>query len=513
MRVFPEEPRYTEMNEHALPLGIVLVTLLALVLRLYGLANQSLWIDELITLEQGRAVGYPLWRQFLDDYHNPLPMVVISSLSRLGGGEALLRLPGALLGALSVPLLFSLGRRFFGARVGLLAAFLLAVNPFHLYHSQELRGYAWMLFFGLAASLVATEDRRSFNWSQALALLLLGVATTWSNLQGLFWMGSLGLACLLAGFVHRHDLHRWGLAFGGILLITSPWWMGTFATHEHERLVPGETVGVPMRGETTFNAWAMPYAGFVLVAGNTLGPTPRELSAAAASGSSGMELVAREHWGVIVGVFGLALVLLVAGIRALGRRSLFLLLWVLLPVLFAVLLAWRNVKPFNPRYVIAVLPAFLMMMAAGLDALPRRASLALLVAWLSFQGLGLYRYHFMPEYGREDVRQAVQVVVSREGREDFVLVPTVELVFRWYYSGHNPVQGYWGDQMTSPQLVRDQLAQMHPDRRYVWYLRCRPWHDDPQNWLMDALYEAGEEKAHFQLPGVELYLFDRGGAD
>lgn len=513
MQVFPEEPRYTAMNESALPLGIVLITLLAAVVRIYGLGHQSLWIDEIITLDQGRVPGSPLWRQFLDDYHNPLPMLVITAVGRLSTSEMWLRLPGALLGTASVPLIFELGRRLHTARTGLIAALLLAVNPFHIYHSQELRGYAWMLFFGLAATLVALGGRERFSWQRAIALLVLGVATTWSNLQGLFWMGSLGLACLAKGVVHRRDLPRWSAAMGGILLLTSPWWLGTFRTHEPEHLVPGERVGQPMRGETTFSAWALPYGAFVLLAGNTVGPLPREISAAAAAGGHGLELVDRSHWAVIAGVGGLALVLLIAGLRALGRRSIFLLLWVLLPVLFAVLLAWRNVKPFNPRYMIAALPALLLVLAAGLDALPRRAGLALLVAWLCFQFVGVYRYHFVPECGREDVRGAVRVVETRETPDDFLLVPTVDRVVRWYYSGRNPMARYYGDEVDSRQEARERLAAMEPDRRFVWYLRCRPWRDDPDGWLLNALEESCTERARFRLAGVDLFLFDRGRSD
>jgi hypothetical protein len=268
-----------------------------------------------------------------------------------------------------------------------------------------------------------------------------------------------------------------------------------------------------MRGATTFNAWALPYAGYVLAAGNTLDPTPRELSLRAAEGAKGRELIPRRDWPGIAGVGGLTLVLLVVGIRALGRKSLWLLLWVILPVLFAVLLAWRNVKPFNPRYVIVVLPALLLVIAAALDALPRGASVALLIAWLSFQLLADYRYHFVPEYGRDDVRGAAKVVRSREGPHDFVLAPTVYPVFRWYYGGRNPVEPYWSDQVRSPEDAEALLRELHPERRFIWFVRCRPWHDDPHGWLLGALSRGASQKALFQLPGVELYLFDRGGAD
>ena len=52
-------------------------------------------------------------------------------------------------GVLAVPTLYLAGKRTFGRNVGLLAALLLAVNPFHVFYSQEVRMY------GLVALLSA----------------------------------------------------------------------------------------------------------------------------------------------------------------------------------------------------------------------------------------------------------------------------------------------------------------------------------------------------------------------
>ena len=97
MDLFPDAPPRPSLSEERLPMALFLIFLLGLLLRLFGLSHQSLWIDEMITLRQGLVPGHGLWEQFLDDYHNPLPMVVITRLAHLSHSEMLLRFPGAVL--------------------------------------------------------------------------------------------------------------------------------------------------------------------------------------------------------------------------------------------------------------------------------------------------------------------------------------------------------------------------------------------------------------------------------
>jgi 4-amino-4-deoxy-L-arabinose transferase-like glycosyltransferase len=72
-------------------------------------------------------------------------------LNVLGSGEWSARLVAAIIGIISVPLLHFPIRRLFSSRVGLVAAFLLAVSPWHLYWSQNARFYtSLMLLYSLA---------------------------------------------------------------------------------------------------------------------------------------------------------------------------------------------------------------------------------------------------------------------------------------------------------------------------------------------------------------------------
>ena len=49
----------------------------------------------------------------------------------------------------------------------LLAGLLLAVNPLHLWYSQEVRGYATMLFFGLLTLLAYVRYLGKIFWPRS----------------------------------------------------------------------------------------------------------------------------------------------------------------------------------------------------------------------------------------------------------------------------------------------------------------------------------------------------------
>ena len=122
--------------------GVVLLILFGLALRLAWLAFQPLWWDE----------GYSVWfathpltqmaALTAQDIHPPLYYALLHGWAApLGTSPTALRLLSVVVGMLTIPLLFLVARRMLSARAALLAAFLLTINPLHIYYSQEVRMY------------------------------------------------------------------------------------------------------------------------------------------------------------------------------------------------------------------------------------------------------------------------------------------------------------------------------------------------------------------------------------
>ncbi|HLF29289.1 MAG TPA: glycosyltransferase family 39 protein [Anaerolineae bacterium] len=130
-------------------LTLISILLLATVLRLYRIDAQSFWSDEGNSARIAERNVALILEGAAGDIHPPLYYLVLHAWrSLVGGSEADLRALSALFGVITVGAVFLLGRRLFEARVGLLAAFLVAVNPFQVYYSQEARMYMMLAALG-----------------------------------------------------------------------------------------------------------------------------------------------------------------------------------------------------------------------------------------------------------------------------------------------------------------------------------------------------------------------------
>ncbi|MCC7358810.1 MAG: glycosyltransferase family 39 protein [Anaerolineales bacterium] len=135
----------------------------ALALRLYRLPANPLWLDELYGVQLGRLGLGAVLANSLADPHPPLNYVLLWLGSGLAAArsEWAYRWIAALAGAATVPLVYSLARRWAGVGAAALAALMLLLSPAHLYYSQEARAYASaMVLAALSAWLLLTDRLR-----------------------------------------------------------------------------------------------------------------------------------------------------------------------------------------------------------------------------------------------------------------------------------------------------------------------------------------------------------------
>ena len=163
-------------------IALYILTALAAALRLFDLthAPPGLNQDEAIgswlswcLLKTGHDMTGQAWPIFythgIGDYPSTLFLYLAIPFQFLGGLNVwTARLPSAVSGVLCVPLIAYVGNRLFGRRVALVAAALLALNPWHLFLSRFGVGASHCTMFALlvaalllAAELPLTDDRRT----------------------------------------------------------------------------------------------------------------------------------------------------------------------------------------------------------------------------------------------------------------------------------------------------------------------------------------------------------------
>src|SRR4030042_1866842 len=90
-----------------------------------------------------------------------LYLALLAAIFLLGQSDFVARLQAVLFGSLSLLLTYKLGEMLWTRKEGLIGAFLLAINAYHIHYSQEARHYALMVFLALASLIFLLRALRS----------------------------------------------------------------------------------------------------------------------------------------------------------------------------------------------------------------------------------------------------------------------------------------------------------------------------------------------------------------
>ncbi len=218
---------------------LALILLVAAGLRFYRLDAQSFWNDE---GNSARIAERPLW-QIIDgaggDIHPPGYYIVLAGWrSLVGYSEFALRALSALAGVLTVALCYAIGARLFDRRVGVIAALLIAINPFQVYYAQEARMYALLGTLSAASVLLTAAvltvpgEMTAGRFRPRRAAVIIGGCVL-VNAAGLYTHYSfpLVLAAESVGFLvwlmgrpkKLHGLLTWVLIQEAALVLFLPW--------------------------------------------------------------------------------------------------------------------------------------------------------------------------------------------------------------------------------------------------------------------------------------------------
>ena len=375
--------------------------------RLYRLDSQSLWADEglqyfIASAESFNEVFGRLFRTF----HPPLSYLIHHVFLQINDTAFFLRLPSALFGVASMPLVYVLARHLVSRPAAVLTLVVFSVSPFHTWYSQDGRMYAQLLFLSLLSTyclLRALEKDKSHWWGAYILAVVAGMYT--HVFMGLA-VSAQGLWILLC---HRRRLWAYCILGGVVTILCLPLvfqWGGLFFTSAEKTLAGVE---VPFEKRGGFSWLALPYTFFVYSAGFSLGPSVAELH----EERSVQYLVQFLPIIVLVGsIYGVLLVLGVVALRRqIGTESLALcLLGLVAPLLGVTILSLMTRFPFNPRYTIVAFPYFCLLAGGALAFLwqkNRWAGIVTLCAVLGVSTASLANLFFNPYYAKEDVRSAV----------------------------------------------------------------------------------------------------------
>lgn len=471
-RLFPFE---IDARRAAWLLG--LLALVSLAVRFFGLLDRPAWADEMWTL---RNLYSSNWGELLsiafDDYWPPLHYLVLNTVTRIGDtGLFWLRAPSALFGVATIVAMYFLTRELFASRLAaLVGATLLAGTTAHVLYSQEARVYSMQLFFTVLSALFFY---RSF-WAGRVspAFVAVTVLLTYSHsFSSWYYLGGQCLYVAVASLIWRDKeaFKKGFLSQLAVLLL----WTPLIAAFAYSRLArdivvptywatgPDDPAGlfsfVELYQEILVRSWAGA-ALMALLFGLAFVPLLRRIGAANSSGSdpasarsgsaaeSAAESATTEQ-------------------TAYARTLLFVLCWIVVPVLFSYVVSEAtSLDTFGSmRYHLTVLPAMCLLATAGVSVLRSRANLTAVAALLILlPAAQLARHH--KEFGleRPGMDVAAEIVRANERPDELIFVGNNFRAFAFYYRGVYPRMGseQW-DSLTSAHAHLTELYTMESVKR------------------------------------------------
>src|SRR5512138_131891 len=145
-----------EFDDVACWLIIIAITLFGGWLRILLIGTKGMWLDETFSVWLvNHSVPDMLQWIVRIDQHPPLYYLLLHSwVAHNGDTPYYTRLFSALFGTATIPIIYLIGKRISGDVVGLAAAVLLALSPFHIFYAQETRMYT-LLTFNAAVAIYA----------------------------------------------------------------------------------------------------------------------------------------------------------------------------------------------------------------------------------------------------------------------------------------------------------------------------------------------------------------------
>lgn len=491
--------------------GVAAAALAGAGLRFAALPAKSVWLDEAFSVWMAHHPPADLWAWLVRiDHHPPLYYLLLHGwLGWFGDGPGAIRGLSALCSTLAIPLLAGAGRALGGRRVGLAAAWMLALSPWQVRYAQEARMYGLLLlaaagaFYATARLLAYQPSSSSGKTGLSLWLLLVASQTaamlthnTTSVLLPVALNVGVGGAWLLArrapddslpGVAAHGFAWRWAAAQIAAVGLWAVVWLPGF--WRQVQVVEARFWLQPPVWANLAEYGQMLAAGFLPV-GSLVG------------------------WGALALVMGLAAWGVYAWRGAAVKLWLALALW-WIPPLIELAVSVRRPLFHLPSLIWTALP-FTLLAAVGWTALARRRTLAIGCAALALLvwGLGLRGYFVDFQKERWDLAAAHVAAAARPG--DLVLFNAtwVQLPFEYYLRAPGPAldlrgapvdlfaRGELEPVMTAADLGT--LAARVQGSDQVWLVYSHNWYTDPNGLIPAELDRRFAEVEIFSLPGIEI---------
>jgi mannosyltransferase len=372
------------------------------VLRIYDLGTESLWIDEAISMLWAKLSLSQIIERAALDIHPPLYFVLLHYWIHLfGASEFAARLLSAIIGIISLFMIYKVGSLVFDHEAGLLSAFIMALSGFHIWYSQDARPYSLLVLTSLLSMYFFIQLHRRRTHRDSIGYIVWSSLLIYTHYFGFFILLAQNIFSCTLSFLKKERIALAGgkwLLLQGLLIVSYLPWSGALMNR---------LLGIT-RKATDGVSW-IPLPSFQIV----------KDSLKTYAGSS--ELM---YLFLIFAVFA------IAGYRKKqgnpegcfsNAASICLgVLWFITPVILPLIISYIYQPMFVTRYTIAATPGLYIMTARGIQNTNYAAvkyGIIILIAALSLMNVR----HYYNRVDKQQWREAVAYVDANSKTQDKII--------------------------------------------------------------------------------------------
>ena len=383
--------------------------MLSTVLCLLFLGRRSLDLDEVTSLGYAHANWETFWTALIHDTNMSLYYLLLRAWTNLGTNEFVTRAFSIIPAVATVLLVYVFGTRFYSRGTGILAALLLTVNAFYIEYAQDARSYSLALCLVTLSCYLFISYVEHPSGKTWIGYVTASVLAVYSHFFAVFVLVAQWTSLLRA---RHHSLPWRGIITGAVSVtfLSLPLAIVTYLTHQSQNIAW-------MPRFTFLSAYPLLYL------------------------TGGYPWLDRVGGRVLMGAYvGLCLLGLMEIRRAWSEpatqagtwRYDFLLSWLAVPILltFGISLV---VPFFQPRYLIVVVPALVILASLGLLHVRQGGwRTGVLSVMLVLVARSLFFYY--TEFPKEGWREVTDYVASHAQAQDAILFYTLEDPYTYYVS-------------------------------------------------------------------------------
>ncbi|MBU1782596.1 glycosyltransferase family 39 protein [bacterium] len=488
---------------------IILILFGGAFLRFYHLGFESYWLDE------GQSVDCVLnFKKYFQDYfagdnsnHPPLYYILLYFWTYLGIHEFTTRVLSTIIGLFTILIIYQFTKKFYGKNTGLLAALFLSLSTFHLQYCQEVREYILLIPLSLLGIFSFNSYLQENRLKHLILFCIFSILGFWTHYFYAFTFVYLNLVYLFLFKKYKLRFRNWFLVQIIILITIIPILIPVFKTF----LIP---VAI---GASTAIDWLKPPNIYSLkdVFCSDLSSTIFLLSNPNISSLfrklAKLLFLLLFIWGFLYPIFRNSKNLTFV------TNHLVLSIYILFYPLFIYLISIYFKPIFNARYLVSILPVYLIIVATGVDNLKVSFLKYMTILFIFIISLSSsYAFFTQEVFTKDQYREVALYIQENEKEGDIICINSTwpGVVFGVYYNNYyhkgNLKTKYFSDQQNHYHQLLSSLLKNH---KRIWLVESNigVYKNENINEFVENNYSKLKEVLELNLVKVNLYLYKVSG--